>query len=253
MAKISQKYREHVQKRLIESAEVKRKVAEQCLESILEAAELISNTFEFGCKVMICGNGGSAADSQHMAGEFVCILNKKFDRPGLPAIALTTDTSILTAHANDLGFENIFKRQIQALGKPGDLLIAISTSGNSPNVIVAAEAAKTSKIHIIALTGKGGRLKNIADIALCVPSSTTQYIQESHIAIEHIICELVEHHFFAKVNKKSVKKPRITDTAIPISNSNLKLPGQPNISVDDTLYKPAGHFLGRKLGRKAEA
>src|SRR3989338_2419008 len=137
MIKISEKYRDKVQKRLLESADVKKKVAEECLESILEAAQMIINVFETGNKVMICGNGGSAADSQHMAGEFICILNKNFDRPGLPAIALTTDTSILTAHANDLGFEKIFKRQVQALGKPGDVLIAISTSGSSQNVVVA--------------------------------------------------------------------------------------------------------------------
>ncbi len=151
---------------------------------------------------MICGNGGSAADSQHMAAEFVCILNKSFDRPGLPAIALTTDTSILTANANDIGFENIFKRQVLALGKPGDLLIAISTSGNSQNVLVAAKAAKTAKIHTISLTGNSGELQKITDVALCVPSTNTQYIQESHIAIEHILCELVEEHLFG--DKKEI-------------------------------------------------
>src|SRR3989338_1702221 len=126
MTKVSRKYQDRVRKRLLESADVKKKVAQDCLESILAATQLIVDTFESGGKVMICGNGGSAADSQHMAGEFFWILNKTLDRPGLPAIALTTDTSILTAHANDLGFENIFKRQVHALGKPGDLLICIS-------------------------------------------------------------------------------------------------------------------------------
>lgn len=198
MTEISKKYRDKVRKHLLESADVKKKVAEDCLEPILEAAQLIVDTFESGGKVMICGNGGSAADSQHMAGEFVCILNKAFDRPGLPAIALTTDTSILTAHANDMGFEKIFKRQVHALGKPGDLLIAISTSGNSPNILVAAKAAKPAKIRTVTLTGKNGKLQKIADVAICVPSHMTQYIQESHIAIEHILCELVEHHFFGK-------------------------------------------------------
>lgn len=203
MAKISTSYRDKVQKRLLESAEVKKRVAKECLESILKAAQLIVDTFESGGKVMICGNGGSAADSQHMAGEFVCILNKAFDRPGLPAIALTTDTSILTAHANDLGFENIFKRQVHALGRHGDLLICISTSGNSPNILVAARAAKSAKIRTLSLTGKNGKLQKLADVALCVPSTMTQYIQESHIAIEHILCELVEHHFFdKKIGKK---------------------------------------------------
>lgn len=185
-----------IQQHLLESADVKKKVAKVCLKSILAAAQLIIDTFESGGKVMICGNGGSAADSQHLAGEFVCILNKTFERPPLPAIALTTDTSILTAHANDLGFEAIFKRQVQALGRPGDLLIAISTSGNSPNIIVAAKAAKSAKIHTIALTGKSGQLQKIVDVAICIPSSVTPYIQESHIAIEHILCELVEGHLF---------------------------------------------------------
>lgn len=120
MTRISGAYHEQINKRLLESADIKRKVADECLDEILQATQLIVDTFESGGKVMICGNGGSAADSQHMTGEFVCILNKAFDRPGLPAIALTTDTSILTAYANDLGFEKIFKRQIDALGKKGD-------------------------------------------------------------------------------------------------------------------------------------
>lgn len=196
MAKIDPNYRQTAQTRLLESAEVKKNVATECLDSIFRAAQLIVDTFENGGKVMICGNGGSAADSQHMAGEFICILNKGFERPGLPAIALTTDTSILTAHANDLGFEQIFKRQVNTLGKPGDLLVAISTSGNSSNILVAAEAAKLAQIKLICLTGEGGKLKDLADVAISVPSTMTQYIQESHIAIEHILCELVEHHFF---------------------------------------------------------
>lgn len=201
MTKISNKHRQFIRERLIESAQVKKKVAQDCLESILEAAQLIVDTFESGNKVMICGNGGSAADSQHMAAEFVCILNKAFERPGLPAIALTTDTSILTAHANDLGFEKVFKRQVQALGRPGDLLISISTSGSSPNILIAAKAAKSANISTIALTGNSGKLQKMADVAICVPSSMTQYIQESHIAIEHILCEMVEHHFFGKKGK----------------------------------------------------
>ena len=198
MTKISPKYRDKARKRLLESADIKKKVAQECLESILAASQIIVDTFESGGKVMICGNGGSAADSQHMAGELVCMLNKAFDdRPGLPAMALTTDTSILTAHANDLGFEKIFERQVLALGKSGDLLIAISTSGDSPNILVAAKAAKKSKIRVIALTGKNGQVKNIADVSVSVPSTNTQYIQESHIAIEHILCELVEDHLFS--------------------------------------------------------
>lgn len=201
MSKISGKYRNMIRNHLLESADVKKKVAEQCLESILETVQLIVNTFESGGKVMICGNGGSAADAQHIAGELVCILNKTFERPPLPAIALTTDTSILTAHANDMGFEEVFKRQVDALGKAGDLLIGISTSGNSPNVLAAIEAARSAKIRTIILTGNNRKLKKMADVVLCVPSTNTQYIQESHIAIEHILCELVEHHFFGKKGK----------------------------------------------------
>lgn len=196
MTENSRKYRDQVRKRLLESAEIKKKVAQQCLESILAAAQLIIDTFRSGGKVMICGNGGSAADSQHMAGELVCVINKTFDRPGFPAIALTTDTSILTAHANDMGFENVFKRQVLALGKPGDLLIGISTSGSSPNILVAIKSARESKMGTVILTGNNEKTKKLADVTVCVPSNNTQYIQESHLAIEHIICELVEQDFF---------------------------------------------------------
>lgn len=196
MIKISPNYRDKIQKHLLESADLKRKVARECMKSILGAVELIIDTFEGGGKVLICGNGGSAADSQHMAGELVCVLNKAFARPGFPAIALTTDTSILTAQANDFGFKNVFKRQVLALGKPGDLLIAISTSGNSQNVIAATLAAQRARLHTIVLCGGSGRLGDVADVVIRVPSTLTQYIQESHIAIVHILCELVEHHFY---------------------------------------------------------
>lgn len=202
MAKIDRDYREKIQTRLLASAQTKQKTAEVCLESILAATQLIIDTFKSGNKVMICGNGGSAADSQHMAGEFVCVLNKAFDRPGLPAIALTTDTSVLTAHANDIHFDGIFERQVQALGKPNDLLIGISASGNSKNVMAAVKIAKSTKIHTIALTGSGGKLRNIVDVAISVPSTNTQYIQETHIAIEHILCELVEDYLFARKRGK---------------------------------------------------
>ena len=196
MTKISMKYRDKARKRLLESADVKKKVAQECLELILTASQIIVDTFESGGKVMICGNGGSAADSQHMAGELVCMLNKAFERPGLPAIALSTDTSILTAHANDLGFEKIFKRQVDALGKTGDTLIGITTSGSSPNILAAINSARVAKIRTIMLTGNSKKTKKLADVVLSVPSNNTQYIQESHIAIEHIMCEIVEDHLF---------------------------------------------------------
>ena len=200
MTKIKKEYGDKVRKHLLESAEVKKRVAEDCIESILGATQLIVDTFESGGKIMICGNGGSAADSQHMAGEFICALNKTFNRPGFPAIALTTDTSILTAYANDINFDGIFERQVQALGKPHDLLVGISTSGTSKNVLAALKMAKSLKLKTLALTGENETLSKMADITISVSSSNTQYIQESHLAIEHIVCELVEDHFFGTKN-----------------------------------------------------
>ncbi len=189
-------WKEKVQAHLRESAEVKCRVAETCLESILAAADLITEAFQAGGKVLLCGNGGSAADCQHVAGEFVSRLTKDFERPGLPAIALTTDTSFLTAFANDFDFEGVFARQVQALGKPGDVLIGISTSGNSKNVIRAIEAARAAHVRTIVLTGSGGRLTEMADVAIAVPSAHTQYVQEAHLAIEHILCHIVERKLF---------------------------------------------------------
>jgi phosphoheptose isomerase len=179
-----------------ESADLKRAVAENCIDSILAAANLIAETFRAGGKVLLCGNGGSAADCQHVAAEFVSVLSQQFKRPGLPAIALTTDSSFLTAYANDFGYEGIFERQVQALGKPGDALIGISTSGNSANVIRAVEAAQASKMRSVVLTGHGGQLAELAEVAISVPSSDTQHIQEAHLTIEHLICELVERQLF---------------------------------------------------------
>ena len=177
---------------MLDSAETKRKVADECVGSIVAAAELIAEAFRSGGKVLMCGNGGSAADCQHMATEFVSRLTKDFKRPGMPAIALTTDTSFITAFANDLEFEGIFERQVQALSKPGDALLGISTSGNSVNVIRAVEVATALSVRTVVLTGNSGRLAEIADVAVQVPSSDTQHIQESHLAIEHILCHLVE-------------------------------------------------------------
>jgi D-sedoheptulose 7-phosphate isomerase len=131
-----------------------------------------------------------------MATELVSQFRKGFERPGLPAIALTTDTSFLTAFANDCGFDGVFERQVRTLGRPGDVLIAISTSGNSVNVIRAVEAARAANIQTIALTGSGGCLARMANVAIAVPSTDTQYVQEAHLAIEHIMCDLVEHYLF---------------------------------------------------------
>lgn len=182
---------------LLASAEIKRLIAQQCLDSILAAANLMANSLANGGKLLLCGNGGSAADCQHMAGELVNWLNKDFQRPGLAAISLTTDSSILSAIANDSGFESIFERQVQALGKPEDVLIGISTSGNSPNVVRAVIAAQKIGMKAIALTGDSGKLAAIADVTIAVPSNNTQYIQEGHLSIEHILCSLVEQQLFS--------------------------------------------------------
>jgi D-sedoheptulose 7-phosphate isomerase len=133
-----------------------------------------------------------------MATEFTSILRKTVKRPGLPAIALTTDTSFLTAYGNDFGFAGVFERQIEALGRPGDVLLAISTSGNSENILRAAGAARARNVTVIALTGSGGKLGETADVAIRVPETDTQFIQESHLAIEHTICELVEDALFGQ-------------------------------------------------------
>jgi D-sedoheptulose 7-phosphate isomerase len=189
--------RERMRAHLLESAGVTRRVAEDCAESILAAASLMAHTFQAGGKVLLCGNGGSAADCQHMAAELVSRLTQDFVRPGLPALALTTDTSYLTAFANDCGFDDVFARQVQALGRPGDLLVGISTSGNSVNVIRAVEAARQGGVRTLTLTGSAGRLPQLGDVAIAVPSTTTQYIQEAHLVIEHILCDLVERSLFS--------------------------------------------------------
>lgn len=182
---------------LQESADLNRLVTEGCLSAVLTAANLVVETFRGGGKVLLCGNGGSAADCQHMAAEFVSRLSKDFDRPGLPAIALTTDTSFLTAYANDCGFEGIFERQVRALGRRGDGLIGISTSGGSANVLRAVNAARDLGIMTIGLMGAGGALEAAVDCAITVPSRNTQCIQEVLLSIEHILCDLTEQQLFS--------------------------------------------------------
>jgi D-sedoheptulose 7-phosphate isomerase len=165
------------------------------LSLLLDAVKLMSHCFEGGNKLFFFGNGGSAADAQHLAAEFV---NRYImDRPPLPAIALTTDPSILTSIANDFSFNEVFAKQLKALGKEGDIAIGISTSGKSPNIIKAFEVAKEMGMKTVALTGNdGGALIKIADLSLIVPSSSTPRIQETHILIGHLLCELVEHYLF---------------------------------------------------------
>ena len=196
MAPNSRQPREKARAHLLTGAELRRQTVDACMDPILAGAELIADVFRAGGKLLLCGNGGSAADCQHMAAEFVGRLTKDVDRPGLPAIALTTDTSFLTAYANDNSFDGVFERQVLGLGKPGDLLIAISTSGNSANVIRAVEAARTARMSTLALTGTGGALAGLADVAISVPSEETGQIQELHLAIEHVLCELAEAALF---------------------------------------------------------
>ncbi len=175
-------------------------VEEQCLDAILAAARTIASALRGGGKLLLCGNGGSAADCQHMAGELVSRLSADFPRPALPAVALTTDSSILTALSNDFGFEGVFARQVQALGRPGDVLLGISTSGTSPNVLRAVEAAGRIPMATIALTGTQGRLKVLADVAITVPSESVQHMQEAHLSIEHILCYLVERDLYRRAD-----------------------------------------------------
>ncbi|OGP63415.1 MAG: phosphoheptose isomerase [Deltaproteobacteria bacterium RBG_13_53_10] len=187
-----------MQKRFKECGEVRARFLKENLPKFLETINLISQAFERGNKLLLFGNGGSAADAQHVAAEFV---NRYIiDRPPLPAIALTTDTSILTSVSNDLAFQEIFAKQVKALGKDGDVAIGLSTSGNSSNVIKAFEVAREMGIKTVALAGNdGGMLAKIADIAMIVSSSSTPRIQETHILVAHILCEMVEHQLFFKV------------------------------------------------------
>ena len=191
--------KDRIQTHLLKSAEVKAETAERCAGDIEKSARLIADSFKNGGKLLLCGNGGSAADCQHMAAEFVSRLTKEFERPGLPAIALTTDTSFITAFTNDCGYENVFARQVQALGRAGDVILGISTSGNSGNVISALKEAKTKGINTIALIGKGGALKEMADVTISINSESTQFIQESHLSVEHVICDLVEQMVFGSL------------------------------------------------------
>lgn len=182
-----------IQQRLSDHLEVLQKLmASDLPEKLEKCAEIVEKALKEGHKVLFCGNGGSAADSQHLAAEFVGRFQK--ERKGLPAVALTVDTSILTAIANDYGYETVFARQVQALGEAGDVLIGISTSGNSRNVLLAVEEAKTKGISCIGMTAEGGgKMAEECDICLAVPAKVTARAQEMHILMGHILCELVDH------------------------------------------------------------
>lgn len=186
-----------ISKQIKESIEVKTRLLEDksILELINSVAQKCTEVYNTGKKTLLAGNGGSAADAQHIAGEFVSRFY--FDRPGLPSIALTTDTSILTAIGNDYGFERLFARQVEAHGIEGDMFFAISTSGNSKNLIEALKAAKKKKLITVGLTGQtGGEMAALCDYCIKVPSTETPRIQESHILIGHIICAIVEENLF---------------------------------------------------------
>ena len=168
---------------------------QELISTVATVSELLVKTFTQGNKVMLFGNGGSAADSQHIAAEFVGRF--AFDRPALPALALSVNTSCVTAIGNDYGFDLVFARQIEALGRPGDMAIGISTSGNSANVLRGFETARKMGIHTVAFAGcTGGKMKGAADYCICAPSNETPRIQECHILIGHIIAELTEHTIF---------------------------------------------------------
>jgi D-sedoheptulose 7-phosphate isomerase len=188
----------HVRAALEESARVKRDLARKAAPEIAQAAEWIAAAYRSGGKTLLFGNGGSAADAQHIASEFTGRLSR--DRPALPAIALTANTSDLTAIGNDHGFDQIFSRLIEAHGEEGDVAIAISTSGNSPNLLTAVDEARARRLRTIALLGRGGgKLVDRVDLALVVPSDDTQRIQESHIALAHVIAEVVELLLFPEL------------------------------------------------------
>ncbi|MCL7487307.1 MAG: D-sedoheptulose 7-phosphate isomerase [Desulfobulbaceae bacterium] len=189
----------HILSNLAGSIRAQQEFAEASADRIVQLVQWTVATFRSGGKLLLFGNGGSAADAQHVAAEFV---NRfKIDRHPLPAIALTTDSSVLTSIGNDFSFDLIFVKQIQALGKRGDLALGISTSGNSPNVLKAITTAREMGLRTAALTGgstkPGGEIGAVADLVLNVPSDSTPHIQEAHLWVEHILCELVEKELFA--------------------------------------------------------
>ncbi len=187
-----------VREKLLEGLSVGEAVARDSAlhATLIAAADATAKALKSGRKLMAAGNGGSAADAQHLVAEFVSRLVD--DRPAMRAVALTTDSSILTAVGNDYGFERVFTRQIEALGQRGDVFLGISTSGNSPNVLRALELSREMGIATIGFTGRtGGKMAPLCDYCLCIPSDVTMYIQQAHLALEHIFCMIVEHRYLA--------------------------------------------------------
>lgn len=186
-----------IHEELAASAETKAKIYDACAPAIARGVDLIIGAFRANRKILLCGNGGSAADCQHLAAEFVIRMNPAIKRPALPAIALTTDSSVLTAGANDIGYDRVFARAVEAFGAEGDVLLCVSTSGMSESVNNAVRMAKTKGMATIGLLGKdGGTTKDLVDVPIIIPSRDTQRIQEGHITVGHIICALVEREMF---------------------------------------------------------
>lgn len=196
MKRTDEEARWRLERQLLDSAALAQRMSGEGAAAILTAVERITASFKSGGKLLLCGNGGSAADCQRMAAELVSRLSRERERPGLPALALTTDTSFLTAYSNDYGFEGVFERQVEAHGRRGDVLIAISTSGNSQNVIRAVRRARAMGMMTIGLLGEGGALTGLVDCPVVVPSRDAQRIQEVLLCVEHILCDLTESALF---------------------------------------------------------
>lgn len=196
MRKVIAKMKDVILEIFRESSRIKERFAQENADGMLEVSHRLAACFDAGNKILLFGNGGSAADAQHIAAEFV---NRfRIERPPLAAVALTTDTSILTSIGNDYSFDNIFSKQIRAIGKKGDTALGISTSGNSPNVIEAMEAARDTGIYTVGLTGCGGRkMKACSDAVFVVDSTVTARIQETHITFGHVLCDLVDRILFS--------------------------------------------------------
>lgn len=191
-----------IKKSIEQSIETKQNLLKSCVPDIDTCGKKLAETVRNGGKILFCGNGGSAADSQHLAAELVIRYRNSVNRSAIPAIALTVDPSIMTAGGNDIGFENIFAREVEALGRTGDILVGISTSGNSENVLRAIQQGKKQRITTIGLLGAGGgKIADECDLSVIVPSDVTARIQESHILIGHIWCEMIEETLFPELFK----------------------------------------------------
>ncbi len=186
-----------IQDELKASSAIKLKIAEQCNDVIIKAVDTLIQTLNHQGKILLCGNGGSAADAQHLATELVIRMNPAIKRPAIPALSLSTDSSMLTAGANDIGYDNVFAREVEALGRKGDALIGISTTGKSESVNLALRAARKLGMATIGLLGRdGGPARELVDVAIVIPSEDTQRIQEGHITVGHILCALIEREMY---------------------------------------------------------